>query len=161
MLVLVELLFIPGIVILALTGILMMLGSLVWAMADFWPNEPLDLSSDVLVGPLNNMALGAVVAVVGGLLVMRFLPRGWVWDRLVLAAAVGGPQAQGSAAVDALVGATGVAATALFPGGQVEVDGHRYEAHLTLGTAEAGARVRVVQRREFELVVELVPEDRA
>ena len=160
-LVLVELLFIPGIVILALTGILMMLGSLVWAMADFWPNEPLDLSSDVLVGPLNNMALGAVVAVVGGLLVMRFLPRGWVWDRLVLAAAVGGPQAQGSAAVDALVGATGVAATALFPGGQVEVDGHRYEAHLTLGTAEAGARVRVVQRREFELVVELVPEDSA
>ena len=107
------------------------------------------------------MALGAGVAVVGGLLVMRFLPRGWVWDRLVLAAAVGGPQAQGSAAVDALVGATGVAATALFPGGQVEVDGHRYEAHLTLGTAEAGARVRVVQRREFELVVELVPEDRA
>ena len=46
LLVLIELLFFPGIIVAALAGVVMMLGSLVWSMADLWPNEPISFSGD-------------------------------------------------------------------------------------------------------------------
>ena len=35
-----EIFFFPGIAVLAVCGVALMLGSLVWSMADIWPNEP-------------------------------------------------------------------------------------------------------------------------
>jgi len=46
--------------------------------------------------------------------------------------------------------------TALFPSGQVEIAGRRYEARLAVGFAEAGAAVRVTGVAEFGLVVEVL-----
>jgi membrane-bound serine protease (ClpP class) len=54
----------------------------------------------------------------------------------------------------ALVGREGVAGTDLFPSGQVEIDGRRYEARLELGFVETGTAVRVVRRTDFGLIVE-------
>jgi len=54
-----------------------------------------------------------------------------------------------------LVGREGVAATTLFPSGQVEIDGRRYEARLEVGFAEAGTPIRVVRRTDFSLIVEV------
>ena len=55
---------------------------------------------------------------------------------------------------EALVGREGVAATSLFPSGQIEIDGHRYEARLEVGFVEAGTPVLVVRRTGFNLIVE-------
>ena len=79
-LVVVELFFFPGVAVLALTGLVLMLGSLVWAMADLWPNEPLQVawSGDVFVAPMANLGLGLLLAVVLAVVLARFLPRGWV-----------------------------------------------------------------------------------
>ncbi|MCW5548539.1 MAG: hypothetical protein KIT44_06200 [Opitutaceae bacterium] len=160
LLVLLELFFFPGIVVVALTGVLLMLGSLLWSMADIWPNEPIEFSGDLFLNPLQNLLLGLVVAVGLFALVARFLPKGWFWTRL----AVGGAVAGNALAHDveqvraALTGREGVAATDLFPGGQVEIDGRRHEARLQLGSAKAGTPVRVVRHTEFELVVEVIPQ---
>lgn len=160
LLVLLELFFFPGIVVVALTGVLLMLGSLLWSMADIWPNEPIEFSGDLFLSPLQNLLLGLVVAVGLFALVARFLPKGWFWTRL----AVGGAVAGNALAPDveqvraALTGREGVAATDLFPGGQVEIDGRRHEARLQLGSAKAGTPVRVVRHTEFELVVEVIPQ---
>ena len=54
------------------------------------------------------------------------------------------------------VGREGVAVTSLFPSGQVEIDGRRYEARLEVGSAPAGARVRVLRHNEFSLTVEVI-----
>lgn len=156
LLVLVELFFLPGTVVMALTGVVLMLGSLVWSMADIWPNEPLVFSSEIFLGPLQNLLLGLVLAVVFVILIYRFLPTGWIWNRLAVSGAVQG--AGHTPAVEesllALAGREGVAATDLFPSGQVEIDGRRHEARLEVGYAKAGARVRVVRSTEFALVVE-------
>jgi membrane-bound serine protease (ClpP class) len=42
----------PGVAVLALSGVALMLGSLVWAMADIWPNEPVTIavSGDLFSG---------------------------------------------------------------------------------------------------------------
>jgi membrane-bound serine protease (ClpP class) len=58
--------------------------------------------------------------------------------------------------IEELVGAEGAAVTDLFPSGRVEIRGQRYEARLEVGFAPAGARVRVVRRTDFNLVVEVV-----
>jgi membrane-bound serine protease (ClpP class) len=158
-LVLVELLFFPGVIFVAASGVLLMLGSLIWSMADLWPNEPIEFSGDVFLAPLTNLGLGLIVSFALMVALARFLPRGWVWDRLVLAAAIDGssqaaPTAPGHAGEGGLVGRQGVAATALRPGGQIEIDGQRYEARVALGYAEAGDIVVVRRQSGFELIVE-------
>jgi membrane-bound serine protease (ClpP class) len=157
LLVAVEIFIFPGVIVAALTGLLLMLGALVWSMADLWPNEPVDFNGEVFTGPLKNMGLGLLVTLVLAGLLARFMPRGWFWDRMVLQASVDvdsqAPETRGAAAV-ALVGKRGVVATALMPSGQVEIDGRRYEARVTCGMIEAGAAVVVVKRGDFGLVVE-------
>lgn len=157
---LIELFFFPGIVVLALVGILLMLGSLVWAMADLWPHEPVSFTPEVFVQPLLNLGAGLLIAGVLALLLARFLPRSWLWDRMVLSSSVGeAAQSAGGAPSAAgggvsLIGAEGIAVTALFPSGQIEVDGRRYEARVAVGSIERGRKVAVVARSEFGWIVE-------
>ncbi len=161
-LVAVEIFFFPGVAVLALSGIILMLGSLLWAMADIWPNEPIHYTGDVFIQPMVNLGLGVIIALALIAVLARFLPKGWVWDRLVVGAAVGGaaqiagaaPEA--TAALDALIGQRGVAATALRPIGQVEIDGRRFEARVDIGAIDAGAAVVVRGRTDFSLIVEKV-----
>jgi membrane-bound serine protease (ClpP class) len=55
-----------------------------------------------------------------------------------------------------LLGQSGIAATALFPSGQVDISGKRYEAKLAMGFAEAGTPVKVTGLSEFGLIVEVL-----
>ena len=168
-LVLLELLFFPGLLVGIVAGLLMILGSLLWAMADFLPDEPIVFSGDIFVRPLLNLVSGVFLAVVIFLALVRFLPRGGLWGKLVLDAAVAGePGAlralnQGAfletrpnqPAEPSLVGSRGHATTDLFPSGQVEVDGKRYEARLDVGTCNRGTTIRVIRETEFALIVEV------
>jgi membrane-bound serine protease (ClpP class) len=160
-LVAIEVFLFPGIVVVALTGVLMILGSLLWAMADLWPNQPISISGDVFVGPAINLMLGLLIAVVLALLFARFMPKGWFFSRLALATPLAGPaQIAGvspdrGAKISQLLGARGVATTALFPTGQVEVDGRRYEAKVEVGSVAAGTPIVVTRVTDFGLVVEV------
>ncbi|ATC64253.1 hypothetical protein CMV30_09965 [Nibricoccus aquaticus] len=157
-----ELFLFPGVVFVALTGVVLMLGSLVWAMADLWPNEPVSIawSADAFVQPMMSLGFGVVIAVALGAALLRFMPRGWFWDRMIISAAIdGAAQISGSSVeaggrVRAMVGRSGVAATDLRPGGQVEIDGERFEARVDVGSVRAGARIVVRGRTDFSLIVE-------
>lgn len=156
-----EVFLFPGVFVLASVGVMLMLGSLVWAMSDLWPGEGIPVSGGVFTGPLLNLTAGCAIAVVLFVLLLRFLPKGGLWGNLVLEAAVAGapdvslPVEGGHRDVSSLVGETGVAATGLFPSGQVEIAGRRYEARVAVGFAEAGKPVRVTGRSEFGLIVEV------
>ncbi|MSU65897.1 MAG: hypothetical protein EXS38_07305 [Opitutus sp.] len=154
----VELFFFPGTVVMALTSFVLMLGSLVWSMADVWPGQPVVFSGDLLLVPLQKLLIALVLAGVGLLLIARFLPTGWIWQRLAVGGAVEGAGVPPTVTeeMNSLVGREGVAVTSLFPSGQVDIDGHRYEARLEVDFAEAGTRVRVIRRTDFNLIVEIV-----
>lgn len=160
-----ELFFFPGVFIVALVGIILMLGSLVWAMADLWPGQPLTVawSGDAFVTPLQNLGLGLVLAVALGAALVRFLPRGWVWDKLVVGSAIGGSaqlaglSPQDAVAVTSLIGQRGRAMTVLRPSGQIEIGGRRYEAIVEVGIVNAGDPVIVRGRTDFAVVVEKAP----
>ena len=155
----VELFFFPGLVLPALTGVALILGSLLWAMADIWPNQPLSFNGDVFIRPATNLGLALVIMAGSAALLLRFLPRAWFWDRFVLSTAVAGvagdaPSASAEIRAGSLVGAEGVAVTGMYPSGEIEVGGRRYAARLDLGHAPAGTTVVVKSRSDFELVVE-------
>ena len=159
---LLELLFFHSAGFLGIVGGALMLAALFWSMSDLWPNEPLTIawSGDAFEKPAVNLGLGLVIAAGLGAALLRYLPRGWIWDRLVVEATIGGAaQEAGSVPgaglnLDALVGRRGVAVTTLRPGGQVEVEGRRYEAAIGMGTVDAGTPVVVRGRTDFGLTVE-------
>ena len=151
-LVIIEIFLFPGTMIAALTGVVMILASLVWMMLDLWPGEPVSISGNVLLRPLANVLAGAALAIAAFLVLLRFLPKGGPWGGMVLESAVSGDATPDS--IENLLGQSGKAATALFPSGQVEISGKRYEAKLAMGFAEAGTPVKVTGVSEFGLIVE-------
>ena len=161
LLIAVELFFLPGTVIFALSGILMMLGSLLWSMADIWPNEPITISGDLFLTPILHLSMGVLVAVGGAVVIMRFLPKSWFWDKMILQAAAGGqahtPDTERVAS--SLIGQRGIAATDLFPSGQIEIDGQRYEAKVAVGAIDEGQDIIVVAKEDFDLLVRAVTEE--
>ncbi len=162
LLVILEMLFWHTAGFLGVAGVMLMMGSLIWSMADLWPNEPITVawSADAFTRPLMNLGLGLAIAIVAFIALLRFLPKGWVWDRFVVQAASGGvAQVAGVASevaneLAALVGKRGVAVTALRPGGQVEVGGRRYEANVAVGAIDRGAVITVMGCSDFALIVE-------
>lgn len=162
LLVAIELFFFPGVAVVAVCGLVLMLGSLVWAMADLWPGQPLSVawSGDAFVAPLQNLGLGLLLAVALGAALLRYLPKGWVWDKLVVGSTVGGAaqvaglSPQDAATVGSLIGLRGVAVTVLRPSGQIEIAGRRYEAIVEVGAVNAGDPVVVRGRTAFAVVVE-------
>jgi len=162
LLVALELFLLPGTVIFAVSGIVIMLGSLLWSMADIWPNEPIKISGDLFFTPMLNLTLGVVVAVGGALVIVRFLPKGWFWDKMILQSAIAGhaPKAVPREVVlVSLIGYRGIAATDLFPSGQVEIEGQRYEAKVAVGAIDEGQEIVVVGKEDFDLLVRPVNEE--
>lgn len=153
-----EILVFPGAVFPAVAGVACLLVSLIWAGADLWPNQPIRLSGDAFVRPAMNLAMALAIAGSLFVLVLRYLPKSWFWDRLVLAGSVGANAQTGGLPPrdvrSALIGAEGVATTGMYPSGEVEIDGRRYQARLDLGHIEAGTPIVVVGRSDFGLLVE-------
>jgi membrane-bound serine protease (ClpP class) len=158
----VEVFFFPGSFVIGIAGLALMLGSLVWAMLDHWPNETPQISGDALFKPLANVMSGILLAALGFLAVLKFLPKGGPFGKLVLNTAVGGTPTlrpvHGSAggATPSMIGHTGVALTALMPSGQVEIAGKRYEAQIEVGSVAQGQAVRVLRASPFGLIVEVL-----
>lgn len=164
-LVAVEVFLFPGHIIPAVLGAALMFGSLVWAMLDLWPGEPVSISGDTLLVPLANVLAAVIIAVALFLALLKFLPKGGPWSGMVLETVVRGEPGAlrplNTAASDAprgvdLIGQTGITTTALFPSGQVEIAGKRYEAKLAVGFAEEGTPVTVTDVKQFGLIVEVL-----
>lgn len=160
LLVFLELLLFPGLVVVALTGMILMLGALVWSMADIWPNEPFQFSGDLLLAPIRDLGLGVLVAIVLALLLARFIPKGWFFSQLAVgspisgSAQVAGVAPELGATSSQLIGRRGFAATGLYPTGQVEVEGRRYEARLEVGSAPPGTPIIVRRKTDFGFIVD-------
>ncbi|MBI2813881.1 MAG: hypothetical protein HYX71_06325 [Opitutae bacterium] len=162
MLVAIELVFFPGLVVVALTGVVFMLGSLVWAGADYWPGQPLNVnfSGDMLMQPVLNLGLALVIAIGLFAAFLKFLPKTSLYQHLAMQGASGAPAQlagvapQAAGALEGLTGRRGVAVTGLFPSGEVEVDGRRYPAKVSLGSVSANTAIVVKGRTDFGLIVE-------
>ncbi len=154
-LLIIEIFFIPGSLILGLPGIALIVTSLIWSMVDHWPGQGISVSGDALLMPVFNVMVGIGLALLFFIVLLRFLPKGGIWGKMVLDAVVAGPSGLAfESESNNLLGKLATVVTPLMPSGQVEIDQVRYEAKLPVGFAEIDARVRVVEVTNFGLIVE-------
>ena len=159
LLVLTELLFFPGVTLLALLGTALMAGSLLFAMVDFYPSQPLDFSLDLLFRPLVNLGIAVALFVLAVSLLARFLPELPLFNRLVLATqSPTGPSLQmrtpSMFESSVKVGEEGVARTILRPAGKAAFGAALVDVVTDGEFLDAGARVRVTMVEGDRVVVE-------
>ncbi len=157
LLILVELLFFPGTLVFALLGGILVVGSMLWAMVDYWPGGTFEFTWEVFTLPVYNLTLGIGLATFGAILLARILPHSILFNRMVLATDVGhgdGTHKDAGDEVNTIVGASGVVVTDCFPTGEVEINGRRYSAVVEAGSLVRGSRIRVVGKRTYDLLVE-------
>lgn len=155
-LILVEVLVLPGVGVAGVSGVLALLGGATLAMVD---RDVEIVPREAFIAAFNVAGIAFLVAVVllVGLLALigrSGLPgRRGRGDRLVLATDVGGAHDAG-----ALVGARGRALTDLHPAGAVEIAGDRIDVVAEAGFVAAGSAVIVVIDEGYRRVVREVNE---
>ncbi len=173
-LILVEIFLLPGLIIPAMVGAILIIGSLVYALADYWPGNMgdnvfdgqeipfFDFTVETFLHPTIQVLQGFLIAAVGAMIAIQILPRTSFWNQLVLQKSVG--------TMDPVVSAGGVSSnqdlelpppgtvgqsvTDLFPSGEIEIEGKRYQARVKIGSIGRGHNVVVTGNEHFALVVE-------
>ncbi len=171
-LVIVELFFYPGTVVIGLIGAVLMLGAIIMALVDVYPAAPPTIPAP---GPvtlpglpqfpgfegfqhsMNNLLLAVLGSAVGVWMVSRFLPHTSMYRAIVSNSASGvGTETAMARQRSAVLGAEGVALSNLRPGGKAQF-GDKILDVVTQGDLVAkGARVRVIGFSAAEAVVEVL-----
>ncbi len=155
-LLLIELLVLPGFGIAGIAGLTLMAVSLLMAMVEHYPGTPaFDIPSVQIEGLLWNLGLAVTTAFLAGLLVVRFLPHTSIYSHLVLAAE---QHADAGFNVDTgagLAGRTGVAATSLRPAGIGLFGGQRIDVVSRGGFIDKGSPIVVAETHGTRIVVDI------
>jgi len=156
--VLLEVLFFPGTLLFGLAGAGLMLGSLLYAMTDFYPGEPGFPRPEIFARPMANLVLALSLAAIAISLMARFMPDLPFFRRLMLGAQnVAGPSIPVPpptvAGPPLSVGDVGVAITILRPAGKADFGGTPFDVVTEGGFIAAGAALRVAEIRGPLVVV--------
>ena len=151
-----ELFLFPGLIIPGLIGFTMIIGSILWAMIDVWPNTEFNWSIEIFKNPIKELALALLTSTGLILILTRILPKTTIWNGLVLSSSVG--NLDSSTGIDVneklKVGEEGKSISELFPIGQVLINGVRYEARSNLGKIPKGTSIKVIRVDDYELIVD-------
>ncbi len=154
-----ELVFFPGVVVLALGGTLMVLAALFFSMADFYPLQPVAFSLDFLMLPMVNLGLALVLSLVGAALLARFLPKVPVFRGLLLSSQLPVGSSMPSAVSDlgdesgVRRGDEGRTLTPLRPSGKIQIGDTHLDAIAQGEFIESGTLVRVLSIESGQVVV--------
>ena len=157
-LVLLEIFLVPGLIIPGIIGFTMMIGAIFWAMVDVWPTPDFTWSMEVFRLPIQELLQTMGITFVLGILVSIILPKTPLWNSLVLSATLGSDSSEQKDLANTirnLEGKSGLTISELFPSGQIEIDGKRFEARSSLGKIDKGENIKVVKCTEFDVVVEI------
>ncbi|NBC17867.1 MAG: hypothetical protein GVY18_11200 [Bacteroidetes bacterium] len=150
-----EIFVIPGFGIAGISGIVLVLGSLVAALIG---NVGLDFPTGAAVtSAISTLAVTLVLLVLLMFSLGRYLPQTERFGQLVLAPDLSSATGYTSADTDvSLVGQQGTALTPLRPSGAVDIDGRRVDVVTAGDFIDAGARVEVVRARGSRVEVRTV-----
>lgn len=153
----VEIFILPGIFIAGILGILMILGSIIWALADIWPGSDFQITPELFVQPLIDLALGLIIAFVGIAIVGKFFLHSWISNILVLHSSVGqNANIEEKEDKGVKIGDQGIAVTDLHPWGEIEISGKRYGARVGVEAVNKHSLVEVVGKEDFGLIVKKI-----
>lgn len=158
-LIFVEVFVLPGIFVSGLLGLGMIVWALIYAMSDFWPGGVVPFSFEILLIPTQNVLLGIGIAILGALILGRFL-KGSIIERALVLSATLEDKEEGSNAFakqnESLLGKQGMSVTRLNPAGIIEIENQKFEAHANIGYIESGKKVIVRSIDNFKINVDLI-----
>lgn len=164
-LILLELFLFPGVIFLATIGSAMMLGSILFAMIDYFPGEPIVPTADQLLMPLVNLSIAMLLAVVAISLLARYFPEMPILRGIILAASnpagAAMPAREARTApprYEVQVGAMGEALSDLRPAGRAEIAGKVLDVVTDGSYVAEGQRIRVIEAYPGRVVVAPDPE---
>jgi membrane-bound serine protease (ClpP class) len=160
-LVVLEIFVFPGTIALGLIGAAMMLISLVMALVDVYPGAPIwplnVRMKDSLEDSMQVFGTAAVISVVLGFILARFLPHTQMYGTLVSQGASG---AQAEAELEgrraAQLGAVGVAVSVLRPGGKAQFGDQVIDVMSQGDLIPKGKSVKIIGYSGPEAIVEVV-----
>jgi len=158
-LVLIEIFLFPGVTFVALTGIALMLGSLLFAMVDYYPGDSWIPDPQQLVRPAVNLGLAVVLSGIAVILLARFFPRLPILHRLMLpATSAAGTSLARSTPERPLVlpGMTGSARSILRPAGKAEIHGMLVDVVTEGEFLDVDTALRVLDVEGSRVVVEAI-----
>jgi len=157
-LILVEIFLAPGLIIPGIIGFFMMIGSIFWAMVDIWPTPDFTWSFEVFRLPFWELLQSLGIAITIGVLLSMILPKTPLWNHLVLSETLGDAPSNSKAIKSVLSteGMVGRTVSELFPSGQVQINGKRYEARAVHGRIAKGEKIKVIKIASMDLIVEEV-----
>jgi membrane-bound serine protease (ClpP class) len=156
-LVVLELFVFPGTLFLGLAGTVLMLISLVMAMVDMYPGGPPLPDVTKLVGPVMDLAIGGIGAVLVIILLGSLLPKTSIYDSLVSHSASGMTSVlEQKQKHSTRIGQIGVALSSLHPGGKAQFEDQIIDVISHGEMIEAGTQVRIIGHSSTEAVVESV-----
>lgn len=157
----VELIFFPGIVFLALAGAILVVGSLAWALGGIIPNGLFYENASAFTVGVSKVFAGLVLAVVALSLAWKFLPDTRLWKNMVLAQTE--PEGEKFSAVmgvnerlSKMVGKKGFVLTPLLPSGKVEIEGMAFDASTDGKHLEKGEKIEAIGFDPFGLKVKKI-----
>ncbi len=154
-LLMVEIFALPGFGLIGLTGVFLIMWSLLTSMAPTMPDGPMIPSLPELKIPIRNMVLSFLMSGIGMLLLSRYLPKSRATSWLVLQEATASKDGYTSADERPdLVGQTGRTVTPLRPGGSALIGDKRHDVLTRNAFVEAGMNVTVVEVHGNRIVVE-------
>lgn len=156
-LILAELLFFAGLVIPSLLGGIMIVGSLLWALADIQPISSFEVNLQNLYFAGVQLVIGLCIAVVLLLTFGRFIHRTPIWNKLVLDTCVSG-KAPSQHSDNSIVGSIGITKTKLSPTGKVKVGDKTFDASSQFGEIPLGAKVQILAKKDFYFIVKKIEE---
>jgi membrane-bound serine protease (ClpP class) len=165
-LIVLEILVIPGFGLAGITGLVMVVGALFASMVKFFPDALPALpglpehefgSWDRLYGgrqAMRQLSLALLGAGAGGVLLARWLPGSRLGGRMVLSAQIGKQTVSPAEETSGLLGRSGLAETDLRPAGRVRLDDRLIDVISSGDYLAKGTAVVVVQAKGSRVVVE-------
>lgn len=161
-LLLVEIFALPGFGLIGLTGIFLMMWSLLISMAPNFPDNPMVPSLPDLKLPIRNLVISLILSGAGMLIVSRYLPKSKAASWLVLQESTSAKAGYRSSQEHTdLVGQVGRTLTALRPGGSAMFGDTRLDVVARGEFVNSGARVKVMEVHGNRVVVEPLADDTA
>ena len=132
----------------------MMFGSLLWAMADIWPNQEFSWTMDLFRVPIIEISSVNRDGPCFGIPSNKNYRENLMGKSMILDSTIPASNNKSIHCSNPVIGCLGITLTELYPVGQVEIEGRSYDAKASLGKIEKGENIKVLKKAGFELVVE-------
>jgi membrane-bound serine protease (ClpP class) len=153
LLILVELVFMPGTLLPGIAGLLLIFLSLLKAMVDKYPTDPFLPSYGQLQGPLSNIGLSLVFSIAGILILLRILPNTPLYQKLVLSTVNPSPLPAEASIQGLSLGTEGLTLSLLRPSGLADFGQGPVDVVAENLYIEAGVRIRVCAQQGTQIIV--------